>query len=439
MQGNTILIIKTKGAYLLALRILLLAALVIYGCTAFAIAGQLSGREGNGDDRWVGTWGTALHEPDLGVPGLTNAGFNNQTLRQIVHISVGGHRVRVRFSAFGANAVLIGAAHVALQTGGSSIIPASDRRLTFEGKPSVTIPSGGLVLSDPVNLDVPAISNLAVSIFVPGETGPATWHFIARQTLYVSPQGDFTSSAQMPIDSTAPTMQAWFWLSDVEVMTSRETPGVVAFGDSITDGDQSTPDANQRWPDQLARRLMDHPRGQKIGIMNKGIAGNRLLHDSIGPDGLARFDRDVLAAPGVTHVIVQMGNNDIFTINPSEAVTVDQVIQGHKQLIERAHAKGLKIFGCTLTPVQGFLLPGTPFPVFTPENELKRQALNVWIRTSGEYDAVIDFDRVLRDPSQPARILPALDSGDHGHPTDAGYKALADSINLSLFSDDYRQ
>jgi lysophospholipase L1-like esterase len=242
----------------------------------------------------------------------------------------------------------------------------------------------------------------------------------------------------MPIDSTAPTMQAWFWLSDVEVMTSGETPGIVAFGDSITDGDQSTPDANQRWPDQLARRLMDHPRGQKIGIMNKGIAGNRLLHDSIGADGLARFDRDVLAAPGVTHVIVQMGNNDIFTINPSETVTVDQVIQGHKQLIERAHAKGLKIFGCTLTPVQGFLLPGTPFAVWTPTNELKRQALNAWIRTSGSYDAVIDFDRVLRDPSQPARILPALDSGDHGHPTDAGYKALADSIDLNLFSDDYR-
>jgi lysophospholipase L1-like esterase len=435
MQGNTILTIKTKGAYIPALRMLLLAALVICGCTAFAVAGQLGGRQGN-DDRWVGTWGTALHEPDLGIPGLANEGFNNQTLRQIAHISAGGHKVRVRFSAFGANAVMIGAAHVALQAGGPSIIPASDRRLTFEGKPSITIPSGAVVLSDPVNLDVPALSDLAVSIFVPGETGPATWHFIARQTLYVSPQGDFTGSAQMPVDPTAPTMQAWFWLSDVEVMTSGETPGIVAFGDSITDGDQSTPDANQRWPDQLARRLMDHPHFQQTGIMNKGIAGNRILHDSIGPDGLARFDRDVLAAPGVTHVIVQMGNNDIFTIDPSETVTVDQVIQGHKQLIERAHARGLKIFGCTLTPIQGFLLPGTPIPVFSPANEIKRQAVNAWIRTSGNYDAVIDFDRVLRDPSQPARILPALDSGDHGHPTDAGYKALADSINLSLFSDD---
>ena len=433
MQGT--LTVGTKGALIPALRMLLLATLVICGCTAFAQAVRFDG--GNDDDRWVGTWGTALHEPDLGVPGLANTGFNNQTLRQIVHISVGGHRVRVRFSAFGANALVIGDAHVALQAGGSSIISASDRRLTFDGKPSVTIPSGALVLSDPVNLDVPALSNLAVSIFVPEQTGPATWHFIARQTLYVSPQGDFTGNLQMPIDSTAPTMQAWFWLSDIEVITSRVTPGIVAFGDSITDGDQSTPDANQRWPDQLARRLMNHLHGQKTGILNKGIAGNRLLHDSIAPDGLVRFDRDVLAAPGVTHVIVQMGNNDIFTIDPSETVTLDQVIQGHKQLIERAHARGIKIFGCTLTPVQGFVLPGTPFPVFSPAGEIIRQAVNTWIRTSGNYDAVIDFDRVLRDPSQPARILPALDSGDHGHPTDAGYKALADSINLSLFSDDY--
>ena len=171
-----------------------------------------------------------------------------------------------------------------------------------------------------------------------------------------------------------------------------------------------------------------------MGMLNEGLDGNRLLHDVLGPNGLARFERDVLSQPGLAYVIVQLGNNDIFTLDPSETVTVDQIIQGHKQLIERAHAKGLKIFGCTLTPVQGFLLPGTPFPVWTPANELKRQALNAWIRTSGEFDAVIDFDRVLRDPHQPARILPALDSGDHGHPTDAGYKAMADSIDLSLFS-----
>lgn len=192
----------------------------------------------------------------------------------------------------------------------------------------------------------------------------------------------------------------------------------------------------ERWPDQLARRLLDRPGGRKIGVINKGIAGNRILHDSLGRDALARFDRDTLAVTGVTHVIVQLGGNDIFTLNPTEMVTVDQIIQGHKQLIERAHAKSLRIYGCTLTPVQGFLLPGTPFPVFTPANEAKRQAVNAWIRTSGEYDGVIDFDRVLRDPNEPARILPFYDSGDHGHPTDAGYRALADSIDLRLFSDE---
>jgi lysophospholipase L1-like esterase len=365
-----------------------------------------------------------------------NTGFNNQTLRQIVHTSVGGHKVHVRFSAFGANAVVIGAAHIALDAGGAMIMPMSDRTLTFGGKPSITIPPGALVLSDPVGLEVPALSALAVSIFVPGDTGPATWHFEARQTLYVSPQGDFTASAAMPVESTR---QAWFWLAGVEVVTSRETGGIVAFGDSITDGTQSTPDANKRWPDELARRFIDHPGSQKMGVINKGIAGNRILHDSLGPNALARFDRDTLASTGVTHVIVQLGGNDIFTINPTEDVSVDEVIQGHKQLIERAHAKGLKIYGCTLTPVQGFLVPGTPFPVFTIANEAKRQAVNAWIRTSGEYDAVIDFDRVLRDPDAPARILPLYDSGDHGHPTDAGYRALADSINLGLFSDDDRR
>jgi lysophospholipase L1-like esterase len=442
MQRNSvsrISIIKSMGAHWPALRRLSLTAVAVGALATAAVAADSAGFGESGNEHWVGTWGTALHAPDLGVPGLANTGFNNQTLRQIVHTSVGGHKVRVRFSAFGANAVVIGAAHIALDAGGAMIMPMSDRTLTFGGKPSITIPPGALVLSDPVDLEVPALSDLAVSIFVPGDTGPATWHFEARQTLYVSPQGDFTASAAMPVDSTRPTTLAWFWLAGVEVTTSRKTVGIVTFGDSITDGSQSTPDANKRWPDQLARRLMDHPGSQKMGVMNKAIAGNRILHDSLGPNALARFDRDTLASTGVTHVIVQLGGNDIFTINPTEDVSVDEVIQGHKQLIERAHAKGLKVYGCTLTPVQGFLVPGTPFPVFTLANEAKRQAVNAWIRTSGEYDAVIDFDRVLRDPDAPARILPLYDSGDHGHPTDAGYRALADSIDLRLFSDDDRR
>jgi lysophospholipase L1-like esterase len=206
------------------------------------------------------------------------------------------------------------------------------------------------------------------------------------------------------------------------------------FGDSITDGTHSTQDADKRWTDQFAQRLIALPGNRTMGVLNKGIAGGRLLHDSLGPNGLARFDRDVLAQTGVTHVIVQLGNNDIFTVNPAEDVSTDQIIQGHRQLIERAHAQGLKIFGCTLNPIEGFLLPGTPIPVFTPAGEVKRQAVNAWIRMSGEYYGVIDFDQVLRDPNAPTKILPSLDSGDHGHPTDAGYKALADAIDLKLFS-----
>jgi lysophospholipase L1-like esterase len=385
----------------------------------------------NGQESWVGTWSTAMHQPDLGVPGLANTGFNNQTLRQIVHTSIGGRRVRVRLSTFGAQGLVVGAAHIALRASGAGIVPNSDRTLTFGGKASVTIPPGALVLSDPVALEVPALSDLAVSIFVPENTGPAPWHFESRQISYVSPAGDFTSTAVLP--SVAMPV-AWFWLAGVEVAASAQTGAVVFFGDSIIDGTHSTQDANKRLTDQFAQRLMAMPVNRTTGVLNQGIAGGRLLHDSLGPSGLARFDRDVLAQTGVTHVIVQLGNNDIFTLNPAEDVSADQIIQGLRQLIARAHAQGLKIMGCTLNPVEGFLLPGTPIPVFSAAGEAKRQAVNAWIRLSGEYDGVADFDRVLRDPNAPSKILPSFDSGDHAHPTDAGYKALSDAIDLKLFS-----
>jgi lysophospholipase L1-like esterase len=404
--------------------------LALFAAGAFTVAGLAEASANNADEHWIGTWSNALHEPDLGVPGLANTGFNNQTLRQIVHVSVGGPWVRVRLSTFGASGVTIGAAHVAVHATGASTVPGSDRTLTFGGTPSITIPPGALVVSDPVELDIPELSDLAVSIFVPGITGPATWHFEGRQTSFISPPGDFTSSAVMPVSSTT---LARFWLAGVEVLASKQTGAIVALGESIVDGSQSTVDANTRWPDQLARRLLTRPENRAMGVLNEGLAGNRLLHDGLGPNALARFDRDVVAQTGVTHVIVQAGLNDIFTLNPIEEVTVEQVIQGHRQLIERAHAKGLKIFGCTLTPLEGFLLPGTPFPVFTPAKEVKRQAVNAWIRTSGEYDAVIDFDRVLRDPNSPTKILALYDSGDHGHPNDLGYGALANAIDLTLF------
>jgi lysophospholipase L1-like esterase len=404
-------------------------ALIVIALTALAHPPSLpAASAGNNEHHWVGTWSTALHQPSPGPPGLTNSGFNNQTLRQIVHTSSGGSYVRVRLSTFGANALAIGAAHIALRADGAAVAPGSDRTLTFGGRPSITIPAGAVAISDPVALQVPALADLAVSLFLPGSSGAAAWHFSALQTSYISPAGDFTGSDDMP---TAATAQAWFWLAGVEVTASKQTGAVVIFGDSVTDGTRSTPDANNRWPDHLARRLVSQPGNHKMSVLNEAITGNRLLHDGIGPNGLARFDRDVLTQTGVTHVVVLLGNNDIWfseLILPSEAVTADEIIQGHKQLLQRARARGLTIYGCTLTPLQGFV-PDAVFAVV----EAKRRAVNDWIRTGGEYDAVIDFDLITRDPTVPTRLHPLYDSGDHLHPNDAGYEAMGYAIDLELF------
>ena len=405
----------------LSLSVIAAVAFVAAGFTVHPVAFA-----GQGNEHWVGTWSTAMHPPDVGF-GITNAGFNNQTLRQIVHTSVGGQQVRVKLSTNGASALLIGAAHIALRDAGAAIVPGSDRTLTFSGNPSITIPPGAQILSDPVNLDVPALGDLAVSIFVPDITGPATWHFAALQTSYISPAGDFTASAVMPVDTTT---QAWFWLAAVEVTASKQTGAIVCLGDSITDGTASTPDTNNRWPNHLAGRLIAQPGNHKMGVLNEGIAGNRILHDIIAPNALARLNHDVLTQTGVTHVIVLLGINDIGFggFLPAEAVTADQIIEGHKQLIARAHAQGLKIYGATLLPFED---AGAPY--FSPAGEVKRQAVNAWIRTSGGYDAVIDFDLVTRDPSFPTKLLPLYDSGDHLHPNDAGYEAMGNSIDLKLF------
>jgi lysophospholipase L1-like esterase len=417
----------------LLLRLRRLVATVVTAVTWAVLAMAPMAFGGEGNDHWVGTWSTALHSPDLIVLG-SNPGFENQTLRQIVHTSVGGDRVRVRLSTFGAGALAVGAARIALRDSGAAIVPDSDRALTFGGQPSITIPPGAIVLSDPVKLEVPPLSDIAVSLFVPGATGPATWHFEALQTSYVSPPGDFTASTVMPFistthfqDSFGTEHDAWFWLAGVEVMASKQTGAIVILGDSVTDGTRSTPDANNRWPDYLARRLMDYSGNHKMGVLNAAISGNKLLNDIIGPSGLARFERDVLAQTGVTHVIVLLGNNDLlFVFSPADFVTVDQIIAGHRQLIQRAHARGLKIYGGTLTPFEGFFF-------HTPQKEQMRQQINRWIRESGEYDAVIDFDAVLRDEDLPARLDDDYDSGDHLHPNDLGYRAMADAIDLRLF------
>jgi lysophospholipase L1-like esterase len=405
---------------------------------SFAVPGKLAGQNSNRNQHWVCTWSTTLHQPDLLVPGLANEGFNNQTLRQIVHVSIGGRQVRVRLSTFGASSLVVGAAHIALSAGGPDVVPGSDRVLTFGGKPSIAIPPGAPVFSDPAELDIPDLANLAVTIFLPGATGPATWHFDARQTSFISSSGDFTDSDAIPLDPLMPTTSSWFWLSGIDVLAPKQSGAIAALGESTTDGAQSAVDADRRWTDDLARRLVAEPDHRGLSVLNEGLDGNRLLHDSLGPNGLSRFDRDVLSQSGLAHVIVYFGVNDIGSgwpggLTPDQEVAVDQIIQSYRQLIERAHTRGARIYGATLTPFKGFFVPGTPFSLYSPDNEVKRQQVNAWIRTSGEFDGVIDFDRVLRDPDDPSRLFARYDSGDHGHPNNGGYQAMADAIDLSLF------
>jgi len=388
-----------------------------------------------GTERWAGTWATAAVVRPRPGPALRGRGaaaqaplaFHNQTLRQIVRVSVGGERVRVVLSnAFGTAPLTVGAAHIALRASEAAIEPGSDRVLTFNGRPGMTIPAGAVAFSDPVALDMPALSDLAIDLYLPdaveATTMPFTTHAGALQTSYVSLAGDHTGAAAIP---EATTIRSWFFLARVEVVVPGPTAVLVAFGDSITDGSRSTPDTNNRWPDHVAQRSM--AANARMGVLNAGISGNRILSDASSFSALARFDRDVLAATGVTHVIVLLGTNDIGVARENPSPTADDIIGGHRQFIARAHARGLTIYGATLAPFEGA-------NYWTPEGETKRLALNEWIRTSGAYDAVIDFDAVVRDPAQPTRLRAEYDSGDNLHPNDAGYEVMGDAVDLALFT-----
>jgi lysophospholipase L1-like esterase len=351
----------------------------------------------------------------------------NQTIRQIVRTSIGGNRLRVVLSnAFGTAPITIGAGHVALRDKDASVVASSVKPLTVSGASTFSILAGATLVTDPVDLAVQPVSDLVIDLYVPNDIGvgpsPVTTHNGASQTSFVSETGNHSGVTRLPVNART---GAWFMLARVEVMAPAGTAAVVAFGDSITDGARSTPDTNSRWPDQLARRLAAK-KGTGVAVLNAGISGNRVLGDGAGVSALARFDRDVLMQTGVTHVVVMEGINDIGVARSNPSPTAEDIIAGHTQLIERARARGLKIYGATLTPFEGA-------PYYTPEGEAKRQAVNQWIRTSKAYDGVIDFDMVTRDPAAPTKFLPAYDSGDHLHPGDAGYKAMGDAVELALF------
>jgi lysophospholipase L1-like esterase len=392
----------------------------------------LAGIAAGSDPHWVTTWSASMAGSAANPPI-----FSNQTVREIVHISAGGESVRVRFSnAFGSQPLMIGSAHVALCALGSIVRPGSDRALKFDGQQSTSILSGGSVFSDPVQLKLTPLQDLAVSIYLPNVTPATSVHWSARQTSYVA-DGDRTGlSVMWPKD----TITFWPFLAGVEVAGGEAVDAIVTLGDSITDGAASTMDSNRRWPNVLAERLLAENRRRPLAVVNAGIGGNRILHNGAGPSGpefgpsaLARFGRDVLAQPGVKYVVVLEGINDLghpgVAAPLSETVSAGEIISGLQQLIVRAHAKGLRIFGGTLLPFEGATAPG----YYTSEREAARQSVNQWIRTSKAFDSVIDFDKAVRDPSHPARLLRRYDSGDHVHPNDAGYKAMGEFVDLSLF------
>jgi len=384
-------------------------------------------RPSTATDIWVTTWESSPEMPR--APAIVLAG---QTVRQVARVSLGGIYIRARLSnEFGDRPLVIGAAHLALGAGGGSTIdPSSDRTITFSGQPTVTIPPGAAVLSDPVSLTVPSLSNVVVSLYFPQPTGAVTENFFSMQTTYMAP-GDQTAAGTLPGAATV-TRRLILTALDISAATSART--VVVFGDSLTSGFGSTVDANHRWPDFLAEKLVNRSGRPALSVVNAGIGGNRLLHDFFGPNALARFDRDVLAQPSVGYLIVQVGINDLGLPGgrnlPDEEVTADEVIAGYKQLIQRANSHGIKVFFGTIPPFGP--IPQRP-GFYSDASEAKRVAVNNWIRTTRDHQGYIDFEAAVRDAKTRNRLAGQYDSGDHLDPNDAGFKAMADSVPMRLF------
>lgn len=425
------------------------------GLGSLVLPARFAAQSGGARERWVATWGTALQlarynmpprmvtpppPPPPGAPARRFAApveiprIADQTVRMIVRTSIGGQRLRVRLAnAFGAGAVTIGAAHIARRQAGSSIVPGSDRTLTFGGQPTTILYAGQTIISDPVELDAPPLTDLAISLYIVGTAEPPTAHRFGLRPTYVSTPGDFTAAPS--IDSLAQTTESYYWLAGVDVLAPAKAGTLVTFGDSITDGDQSTPDTNRMWPAVLAERLQRNPATRHVGVVNAGISGNRLLGDNNG--GVVRFMAHALAVPGVRWITVLEGINDITIatrrpgvargIPAGGAFSAESLIGAYKQLIAMAHVHGVQVIGCTLTPYGGS-------SAFSEAGEAIRQEVNDWIRTSGAFDAVIDFDAVTRDPDVPQRFRPEAESPDLLHPGDGGYRLMAEAVDITLFA-----
>jgi lysophospholipase L1-like esterase len=372
---------------------------------------------------WVGTWATApqLTEPrNLPPP----PGLSGNTLRQVVHVSIGGKKLRARFSnAFGNGPLTLAAARISASAGGAKIEGSTEKVLTFAGTSSATIPAGEMIFSDALDFDLAPLSDLAVTIHFAETPDNLTGHPGSRATSYLQ-AGDAASAADLP---SAATMQHWYVLTGIDVEADDASAAIVTLGDSITDGRGSQPDKNNRWPDDLTRRLQADKSLSKIAVLNEGIGGNCILRGGLGPTALSRFQRDVLEQESVRWLIVLEGVNDIGGSRGANSAVARDLIEAYQKFIDQARARKILVYGATILPFQGS-------QYFSEAHEAARQAVNDWIRDSGKFDAVIDFDAAVRDPKNPSRLLPAADSNDHLHPSAKGYQMMADAIDLKLFS-----
>jgi lysophospholipase L1-like esterase len=376
--------------------------------------------------QWVGTWASSpLTDAHTRMAEQLFAS-GGVTLREVVHVSIGGEMVRVRFSnLYGTAPLVIRGAAIAQTLKGAAIVEGSGKPLSFHGQPSVSIPAGALAVSDPAPFKLAPLSDATVSFYLPAASGPITQHELGNATSYQIP-GNVVSSSTLDAPSTA---TSWYYLNGIDTLAAGDAGAVITIGDSITDGARSTINTNQRWPDELARRLQADPKYRNLSVLNEGISGNKILLDGAGPNALARFDRDVIAQSGAKYLLILEGINDIGRLQgtPNSGLTAADLILALDQMIQRAHAHGIAVIGCTLTPYHGA-------NYYTDNGEAIRKAVNDWIRTSGAFDGFIDFEAAVRDPNHPDTFLPGDEPGDHLHPNDAGYKVMGDAIDLKLFT-----